>query len=171
MFKASLGSTAKIITFLTAGFICFLGLLFIFFFIISLLSGNFEKRDVMMPIIALGIFGILHYIYTQRTIGYEILSEGIKVFKANSSELLIKKETILEIKSIDYQRIKGSVRNFGIGGMFGFTGTFSNKEFGEMSWFITRTDRLLMIKTLKQTIILSPNDVQLFLTKSTEIIK
>lgn len=170
MFKASLGSTAKIITAIVGGLLCFLGMLFIFFFVISLLSGNFQKRDVMMPIIALGIFGILYYIYTQRTIGYEILSEGIKVFKTNSTEL-IKKEDILDIESINYTRIKGSVRNFGIGGMFGFTGTFSNKEFGEMIWFVTRTDSLLMINTSKQKIVISPDDVELFLTKSKEIIK
>jgi len=170
MFRASLGSTAKIITAIVGGLLCFLGMLFIFFFVISLLSGNFQKRDVIMPIIALGIFSILYYIYTQRTVGYEIFNEGIKVITANRSEL-IKKEDILNIESINYSRIKGSVRNFGIGGVFGFTGTFSNKEFGEMIWFVTRTDNLIMINTAKQKIVISPEDVQLFLTKSTEIIK
>ena len=170
MFKASLGSTAKIITFLTVGFICFLGLLFIFFFIISLLSGNFEKRDVLLIPVSLGLFGVVFYTFRNQTKNYKITNEGISILQRKGNHF-IKQEDVLEIKSIDYSRIKGSVRNFGIGGIFGFSGTFSNKEFGEMIWFVTRTYNLLMINTAKEKIVISPDDVELFLTKSKEIIE
>ena len=170
MFKASLGSTAKIITAIVGGLLCFLGMLFIFFFVISLLSGNFEKRDVMLPIIVLGIFGVIVYTFRNQTKNYKITNEGISISQRKGSHF-IKREDVIEIKSIDYKSIKGSARNFGIGGIFGFSGTFSNKEFGEMIWFVTRTDSLLMINTTKQKIVISPDDVELFLTKSKEIIK
>lgn len=170
MFIASLGSTAKIITAIVGGMLCFLGMLFIFFFVISLLSGNFEKRDVLLIPISLGFFGVVVYTFRNQTKNYKITNEGISILQRKGC-YFIKREDVLKIKSIDYSRIKGSVRNFGIGGIFGFSGTFSNKEFGEMIWFVTRTDSLLMINTDKQKIVISPDDVKLFLTKSKEIIK
>lgn len=170
MFKSSLGSTAKIITRIMVGLLCFLGMLFIFFFVISLLSGNFEKRDVLLLPVSLGIFGLVIYTFRNQTRNYEITQNGISILQRKGC-YIIKREDILEIKSIDYKSLKGSVRNFGIGGIYGFSGTFSNKEFGEMIWFVTRTDNLIMIKTDKQKIVISPDDAELFLKKSTEIIK
>ncbi len=169
MFKASLGTSVKIITFFTVTVLCFLGLLLIFFFIVSLLSGDFEKRDVLLIPISIVIFGVVFYTFRNQPRSYDITEKGILIKKRNGL-ILIKREDILEVKSIAYKSIKGSVRNFGIGGVFSYFGTFHNKEFGEMSWFVTRTDNLVMINTAKQKIVISPDDVGLFLTKSTEII-
>jgi uncharacterized membrane protein (Fun14 family) len=138
--------------------------------VISLLSGNFEKRDVFLILCSIGFFGLVVYTFRNQTKNYEIAQDGISILQRKGS-YVINKEDILEIKSIDYKSIKGSARNFGIGGIFGFSGTFSNKKFGEMIWFLTRTDTLLMINTDKQKIVISPDDPQLFLIKSKEIFK
>lgn len=170
MHKASLGTSVKLTTFFVIGLLSLLGLMLMSFFFISLLNNEFEKKNIMMPIITLALFAIIYYAFSERILGYELTNEGIKIFKKNNSEF-IKKESIIEIKPIDYKDIRFSIRTFGIGGIFSLSGSFKNKKYGEMTWYITRKDQLLMIVTSKQQYVISPDESELFLEKTLESLK
>jgi len=170
MFKASLGKSVKITTFIFVGLFLLIGTVLMILFIVSLFEEPFNRKSIMLPIVTLGLFGLLYWVFAERTIGYEILSEGVKIVKGNDYEV-IKKDTILEVKTIEYRDLRFSVRTFGNGGIFGFSGSFTNKKNGDMTWYFTRKDKLVMIVTQKHKFVLSPDDRELFITKVSEFIK
>lgn len=169
MFNASLGKTVKVTTVIIVGLFLLIGVALLLLFVLSLSEENFDRKSIMMPIVAIGLFGLLYWVFTERIIGYEVLNEGVKIIKGNDVQL-IKKDLILEVKSIDYKDLRFSVRTFGIGGVFGFSGSFTNKKFGEMTWNFTSKDNLVMIVTQKQKFVVSPDNRTLFITKVSEFI-
>lgn len=161
MFNASLGTTVKVTTVIIVGLFLLIGVALLLLFVLSLSEENFDRKSIMMPIVAIGLFGLLYWVFTERIIGYEVLNEGVKIIKGNDVQL-IKKDLILEVKSIDYKDLRFSVRTFGIGGVFGFSGSFTNKKFGDMTWYLTRKDSLVMLVTKMDKIVLSPDNCQEF---------
>lgn len=105
MFKASLGTTVKVTTVIIVGLFLLIGVALLLFFVMSLLDEVFDRKSIMMPIVAIGLFGLLYWVFTERIIGYEVLNEGVKIIKGNDVEL-IKKELVLEVKSIDYKDLR-----------------------------------------------------------------
>ncbi len=169
MFNASLGTTVKVTTVIIVGLFLLIGVALLLLFVLSLSEENFDRKSIMMPIVAIGLFGLLYWVFTERIIGYEVLNEGVKIIKGNDVQL-IKKDLILEVKSIDYKDLRFSVRTFGIGGVFGFSGSFTNKKFGDMTWSFTSKDNLVMIVTQKQKFVVSPDNRTLFITEVSEFI-
>jgi hypothetical protein len=71
----------------------------------------------------------------------------------------IKKSRIKSVELIDKKKIRGSIRIFGVGGLFGYYGKFVNFELGSMTWYATRRDRTVLIVTVdNKKIILTPNN-------------
>ena len=71
----------------------------------------------------------------------------------------IKKSDIKSVELIDKKKIRGSIRLFGVGGLFGYYGRFANFELGSMTWYATRRDRTVLIITLdNKKIILTPDN-------------
>ncbi len=169
MFNASLGTTVKVTTVIIVGLFLLIGVALLLLFVLSLSEENFDRKSIMMPIVAIGLFGLLYWVFTERIIGYEVLNEGVKIIKGNDVQL-IKKDLILEVKLIDYKDLRFSVRTFGIGGVFGFSGSFTNKKFGDMTWSFTSKDNLVMIVTQKQKFVVSPDNRTLFITEVSEFI-
>src|SRR5690606_38109454 len=95
MFKASLGNSVKITTFIFVGFFLLIDIVLMGVFIVSLFEEPFDRKSIMLPIVAFGLLGLLYWAFAGRTIGYEILKEGVKILIGNDCEL-IKKDTILE---------------------------------------------------------------------------
>lgn len=74
-----------------------------------------------------------------------------------------------EIKSVDLmdrQKMKGSFRIAGSGGLFGYYGGFANFSFGFMRWYMTRKDRPVLVKTRdNKKILFSPDDPAKFVNE------
>ncbi|RZJ69139.1 PH domain-containing protein [Flavobacterium sp.] len=60
---------------------------------------------------------------------------------------------------------KGLIRTLGNGGLFGYYGDFRNDEIGDMDWYLTRRQDIVFLDTTKAKILLSPNDVDIFLVE------
>lgn len=161
MFNASLGTTVKVTTVIIVGLFLLIGVALLLLFVLSLSEENFDRKSIMMPIVAIGLFGLLYWVFTERIIGYEVLNEGVKIVKGNNREL-IRKDRILEVKLIDKNDLKFAIRTFGIGGVFSYSGTFTNKKLGSMTWYLTRKDSLVMLVTKMDKIVLSPDNCQEF---------
>jgi hypothetical protein len=57
-----------------------------------------------------------------------------------------------------------TIRIMGNGGIFGYTGFFTNKTFGRMNWFVTDKDKMIIIAlTNGKHIVISPDDTEGFL--------
>jgi hypothetical protein len=155
IFKASFGNRVKVIT---ASFFVFFAAMFA--------SGNWPIRSetgksapiytlvIFGAIFAIGFFSIIrHYRITRN----ELIVQR-PLFRFKLKKINIRKVEILKKGDLGY-----AIRTFGIGGLFGFTGQFYNTRYGNMTWYRTRTDKIVMVTTSSnRKIVLSPDEPEAF---------
>jgi hypothetical protein len=63
------------------------------------------------------------------------------------------------VELVEGGKTSGSIRILGVGGLFGYYGSFANFSLGRMTWYATRRDKQVLIYTKdKKKIVLTPND-------------
>ena len=143
-YKASLDKTAIIITILVS---LLFGALIIFNFILPL------------AILLLIVYLICWHL---KPLSYEIKAEEIIIRRLIKS-VHINRADIENLTLIDKDKLSGTIRTFGVGGLFGWYGKFSNNELGDMSWYLTRRDKpILIISKTGKKILISPDDAEAF---------
>jgi hypothetical protein len=143
-YKASLDKTAIIITILVS---LLFGALIIFNFILPL------------AILLLIVYLICWHL---KPLNYEIKAEEIIIRRLIKS-VHINRADIENLTLIDKDKLSGTIRTFGVGGLFGWYGKFSNNELGDMSWYLTRRDKpILIISKTGKKILISPDDAEAF---------
>ncbi|HLA54855.1 MAG TPA: PH domain-containing protein [Flavobacterium sp.] len=152
-FKASLDIPAKIIT---------LGITVLFASLIIwpvfTISDNGVPSLIYVPAALLIIyFGA--FIYSPRK--YSVTENTIIIHRPIGNVTIPQSEiTALEISK---RGMPFAMRTFGVGGLFGYFGSFYNFDMGNMSWYITRRDKTILIKTSKdKKILISPDDRDAF---------
>ena len=74
-------------------------------------------------------------------------------------DVRIMRDDIKTVELIDREKIRGSFRIAGVGGLFGYYGGFTNSSLGFMTWYMTRRDRPVLVKTMdNKKILFSPDD-------------
>ena len=63
---------------------------------------------------------------------------------------------------VDPQAMTGSMRLFGNGGLFSFTGLFRSRTLGSYRAFVTDPARAVVLRTARRVVIVSPADPQAF---------
>lgn len=100
-----------------------------------------------------------------RPIHYAVTTDELIVHRW-FKDVIIEKANIQSIEAIDRKKIKGSLRVFGVGGLFGYFGKFTNDTIGSMTWYATRRDNIiLVITTDNEKTILTPDEPDLFLAE------
>jgi hypothetical protein len=67
--------------------------------------------------------------------------------------------TILSISTLSGKDMSGSVRTFGNGGLFGYTGKYYNSRLGKMTWYCTqRKNYVLLILSDNKKIVITPDN-------------
>jgi hypothetical protein len=143
-YKASLDKTAIIITIL-----------------VSLLFGALTILNFILP---LAILLLIVYLicWHLKPLSYEIKAEEIIIRRLIKS-VHINRADIENLTLIDKDKLSGTIRTFGVGGLFGWYGKFSNNELGDMSWYLTRRDKpILIISKTGKKILISPDDAESF---------
>jgi hypothetical protein len=67
--------------------------------------------------------------------------------------------TSVEVPSKESMR--WTIRTFGNGGLFGYWGKFTNKTYGNMTWYATRRSNYILIKIKERQIVITPDDISL----------
>ncbi|HXZ86218.1 MAG TPA: PH domain-containing protein, partial [Myxococcota bacterium] len=62
----------------------------------------------------------------------------------------------------DAQAMTGSMRLFGNGGLFSFTGLFQSRTLGRYRAFVTDPARAVVLRTARRVVIVSPAEPQAF---------
>lgn len=107
------------------------------------------------------IITIICYVY--KPLSYEISSSRI-IIKRLVGSINIELSHVKEVKSIGKLAVFSTVRLFGVGGLFGYFGTFWNNKYGRMTYYATKRKGAVMIVTHKNAlIVITPDDVDLFL--------
>ena len=161
VYKATLDKTAKLLT---------IGITILFIGIaigpkLFSKSGNTEIPIVLIIILFL-TYGI-SYGFSPKS--YEI-NENSLVINRLFKSVIVNRSQIKNVIKLEDGKLSWSIRTFASGGLFGYFGTFWNKEFGNMTWYATRRDKAVMIITnSNKKIILTPAETDKFINEFTEL--
>lgn len=147
LYKASLDKTAIIITIL-----------------VSLLFGALVVFDFILP---LAILLIMIYLIclNLKPFRYEI-NENEIIIRRLIKSVRISRSDIESLKLLDESELRGTIRTFGVGGLFGWYGKFTNGQLGDMTWHVTRRDKIVLINTKDgKKILISPDEAESFVTE------
>lgn len=149
-FKASLGSSARIITVaVTVMFLVIIAGQFIYFKNDGLLVTNLVIA--LLPLIYLVVFALSPKEY--------IINHEELVIKKVMGKTVIRRASIVGIEILQQKDVSGALRTFGVGGLFGYFGKFYKKQLGSMNWYATRLDTPVLITTIDNVkYLLSPDE-------------
>jgi hypothetical protein len=124
-------------------------------------SENTEISIISVVVLFL-IYGISYGLSPN---SYEINDNSI-VIKRLFKNVIVNRSQIKNVLKLESGKLSGAIRMFASGGLFGYFGTFWNKEFGTMTWYATRRDKAIMLITISnQKIILTPDETDNFLNE------
>lgn len=153
-FKASMDKTTTILT-------ATISVLFIVIIIFQYLTiYNTSKWVVLITYSFLIILYLIVVLFKPRyyNLNYEKL-----IINRTIGNVSIRKSGIKSVEIIDKEKLKGSIRTFGVGGLFGYFGKFYNSTFGAMTWYATKRSNYILIKTTSnKKIIITPNNPEDF---------
>ena len=149
-YKASLGTTAKIIT----GFVFLLALVGVF-------VGFIKNNWFLALMIGLILACIFFFTYIFSIQSYQITEDKLIIKRPLSG---LNKEILLsEIESaklLSKEDLQGTIRTLGDGGLFGYYGYFFNRKLGSFRMYVTNHKNLilLIVSKSKTEIVISPDD-------------
>jgi hypothetical protein len=102
----------------------------------------------------------LSYAYSPR--GYSLAERSI-VVKRLVGSARIPLASVREARRTTSDDLRGCIRLWGSGGMFGYYGLFRTSKFGKCWWYVTNRQNTVVVITDEGTALFSPDDVDGFL--------
>ncbi len=125
-----------------------------------LIGATIGTRSVLAGCLCVLVIG-LGYAYSAR--GYAI-KEGALIIRRLIGNIEIPLGDIREVRAAEAEDLKGCIRLFGSGGFFGYCGLYRTSKLGKSSWYVTQRDHGVVVVTGGKTLVLSPDDVNGFVT-------
>jgi hypothetical protein len=92
--------------------------------------------------------------------GYHIEGNQLKILRLGwSKDIDLSEINRVEIKP---HAMTGSVRTFGIGGLFGYVGYFRNSILKGYKAYVTHREKTVVITTEEEQVVISPDDPEAF---------
>lgn len=154
IFTASMDRSTKLIT----GFITVL----VAVITLAQLISSFEHFSYL-SIFSSSILPVLYILtFVFRPIYYKLSGDKLIIHRLTDNVALDRNQ-IKEVKQIDPEQLKRSVRIFGVGGLFGYYGRYANNTLGRMTWYATRKNKtVLLITNANEKFILTPDEPEAF---------
>ena len=156
IYKASWDNSVKVIT---------IGVTVLFLAILSM--PLFKKDDNVVGQFFLGAMIVFIYVgvYLFRPVNYKLTSDKLTIHRP-FSDVNIDLSLTESVLLLEKGALKFKIRTFGVGGLFGNYGKFYNTHFGKMTWYATRMDRAVLVKTTDgKKIIVTPDDADGFVSQ------
>ncbi len=154
-FKASMDTSTKFIT----AFVILILFAVITFPFISIPKSIGILSPILTALITIIIFSI-PILYKPKS--YSIETNQIIIHRWINDIIILKNE-ITSVELLDKHKLKGSIRTFGVGGLFGYFGKFYNSTIGAMTWYATRRNNYILITTTSnKKIIITPDNPEDF---------
>ena len=153
-YKTSLDNLAKVVTIVIS----------ILFAAIIVGQISFIKDEGKFSPIFITILLMIIYFgtFSFRPICYKLTDDKLIIHRPLSDIKIIRAE-IEKVEQLDNEKLSWAFRVFGVGGLFGYWGKFSNTKLGSMTWYATRRNNAVLITTIyNKKIILTPNEPEKF---------
>ena len=131
------------------------GVVLLLFASISLVT-----QSVLLACIATALM-LLSYAYSPR--GYTV-GPGFAAIQRRVGTVSIPLVETREIRTASANDLQGCVRLWGNGGLFGYYGLFRTSKLGKCTWYVTDRKKLVVLITRTKTFLLSPDDVNGFVS-------
>ncbi|MFN8322554.1 MAG: PH domain-containing protein [Chitinophagales bacterium] len=152
-FKAPLDNLVLIIS-----AACFLLFIAISYFVFT----NEQLTLVAVIAITSSLWLTFIFCYLYHPTAYSVSRDVITIHRPLSS-VIISRSDILEIRIPTQAEMRWSIRTFGVGGLFGYFGKFTNTQLGNMTWYATQRSNYVLLITNTNRIILTPDNPKNFL--------
>jgi hypothetical protein len=157
-FKASLDTVSKIIT----GLVGPIFTLFPIYYWYMFSHGTdlkYEPAFIGLILVLLFIFALCIINWPKK---YIIAGENL-IIKNLVGQKVYNRHTFTAVQAVSKKEVGLALRIFGNGGVFGYTGWFTTKTFGRMRWFVTNSEKMIII-TLQngKNIAVSPDETEAF---------
>jgi hypothetical protein len=135
----------------------------IVFTIIQMLVGlnSYTLWDIGMLLFGVMLLVIYFWVLFYRPLGYSLDKKNLTIHRPLKNFNL----PLSDIKSVQQAQkddLRHSYRVFGVGGLFGYFGWYSNSEIGRMWWYATQRNNYVIITCQDDSIVvLTPDDLSL----------
>jgi hypothetical protein len=110
--------------------------------------------------VALLLFYFIAFAF--RPIEYDLTTDKL-IIRRLAGDVKINRTQIKSVELLEKDKIGLAIRTFGVGGLFGYYGKFASSQLGNMTWYATRKDRIVLVRTIdNKKIILTPNEPDKF---------
>ena len=156
-YKASFDNLTKIVT---------IGVTILFAFIcyapIIIIKNGSEDRSPIYTVVALISVYLITYGFSTKA--YELTQNEV-IIRRLLGNVKIKRSEITSVEIIEKEQMGWLIRTFGVGGLFGYWGRFSSSKLGSMTWYATRKNKIILIKTINnKRIAITPNEMEQFVS-------
>ena len=140
-----------------------IGIAALFLLIILLQTGPSGGGSIAAPLISSLLFGGIYLMaYLYHPTAYEVSTDRLIICRP-LSHVAIERSVIQSVNLLQASDMGAVIRTFGVGGLFGYFGKFASASIGKMTWYATRRDRYVWIKTHDGiNIIVTPDDPEGF---------
>lgn len=152
VFKASMDKMTKIVTIVVA-------LLIVAVTIVPAMLNGFTDLFPMLIMIPTIIVLGLAYAWAPRH--YEIHRDRVVVVRTIGNVKIPRKD-ITSVTLPGKAAMTKTIRTFGVGGFFGYYGSFYNATLGKMTWYATSRSQPVLLVANGKKILLTPDDVPRF---------
>jgi hypothetical protein len=91
---------------------------------------------------------------------YSIDKDNFIVHRPISNKV-IPLDSIMDVRTVNVSELKGMIRTFGVGGLFGNYGKFYCQGLGSVTMYGTQNKNFILIKTGSRKILITPDDLSL----------
>lgn len=102
--------------------------------------------------------------YAYQVTSYELTETALVVHRKWSNKKVWPYHRIVDVYALTSADMGFVVRRMGNGGVFGYMGTYWSKAMGDMTWYVSNRDHLVVIQLTRkpEKVVLSPEDVTAF---------
>ena len=120
----------------------------------------FASHNIVIATLALVVI-VVSFAYSPR--GY-ILSGRSIVVRRLAGPARVALDDVREVRRATADDLRGCIRLWGSGGLFGYYGLFSSSELGKFTEYATSRNNAVIVITGTKTVIFSPDDVESFMS-------
>lgn len=103
------------------------------------------------------------------TLGYEISESNVVVHRLFGN-VSIPVPEITIARAATAEDLRGTMRIWGSGGVFGYYGLFRTSKLGNCTWYVTDRGKCVILRTQLKTFVISPDEVEGFLSALSPLI-
>lgn len=157
VYKASKDMTVQIMTIGVVILFAFLG----YKSIIGLINSNGNITPILIhSSVIVFLFGTLLLCFLYAPKGYSINEDKLVIHRPLNDKY-IPIDSMIEIRPINKSEMKGTIRTFGVGGLFGNYGKFHSNGLGNFTMFGTQSKNYVLIKTSSKKFVITPDEIEI----------